>query len=113
MAASEASDGKEQLMTTTPQAARGDPPRRGWRETAERGLYRAHRLACPSSRDRKPGRRCGCPWELAVPGSAPGSTRIVTFTGTISQARMERRRLLVEGRPDPPAPAPSIPAGTL
>ena len=48
-----------------------DPPRRGWRETVEAGLYRAHRLKCASSHDRRPGRRCGCPYQVVVPGSEP------------------------------------------
>lgn len=46
-----------------------DAARRGWRGRIEPGLYRAHRLACPSSRDQRGGRRCGCPWQLVVPGA--------------------------------------------
>ena len=80
----------------------GDPvsgPRRGWRETLEPGVYRTHRLACESTRDRKTGRRCGCPLQVKVPGHAPGTTRMVTVTGSITEARAERRRLMAEGRP--------------
>jgi hypothetical protein len=49
--------------------------RRGWRETVEPGIYRTHRLACESSKDKKTGRRCGCPFQVKVPGLAPGATR--------------------------------------
>ena len=75
--------------------------RRGWRETVEPGIYRAHRLACPSSTDQKPKRRCNCPFQMKVPGYAPGTTRIVTVAGTVGEARAERRRLMAEGRPEP------------
>ena len=84
--------------------------RRGWRETVEPGIYRAHRLACPSSTDQKPKRRCDCPFQVKVPGSSPGTTRMVTVVGTISEARAERRRLMSEGRP---TPAPETWHGTL
>ena len=73
-------------------------PRRGWRERIDKGLYRAHRTGCPSSADRKPGRRCRCAFELSVPASEPGRTRTVTVKGTVSEARAERRRLMAEGR---------------
>lgn len=85
--------------------------RRGWRESLEPGIHRIHRLACPSTRDHREGRRCACPFELQAPGYAPGRTRTVTFSGSISEARAERRRLLSAGRPQPPA-AP-VDAGTL
>lgn len=85
--------------------------RRGWRETIEPGLYRAHRLACPSSRDRKPNRRCACPVQILVPAAAVGKTRMVTIAGTIPEARAQRRRLLAEGRPT--TPEPTVPVGTL
>ena len=88
-----------------------DGARRGWRERIEAGLYRAHRLACASSRDRRPGRRCGCPWQLVVPGAHPGDTQFVSFAGSIREARAERRRLLAAGRPEPvvhrPPPEPA------
>lgn len=74
--------------------------RRGWRERVEPGLYRAHRVACRSTADHRPGRRCGCPWQVAAPGVKPGSTRLVTVTGSIGEARAERRRLLAAGRPE-------------
>ncbi len=57
------------------------PPRRGWREKVEPGLYRAHRLACRSSSDQKAGRRCECPWQVKAPGLRPGATRTVTVLG--------------------------------
>ena len=79
-----------------------DRPRRGWRETIESGLYRSHRVACPSSADRKAKRRCACPFQLQVPGFAPGVTRLVSFEGSVTDARAERRRLLAAGRPAAP-----------
>lgn len=74
--------------------------RRGWRETIESGLYRAHRIRCPSSEDHRVGRRCRCPFQVKVPGPLPGSTRMVTVTGSVSEARAERRRLMAAGRPE-------------
>lgn len=80
-------------------------PRRGWRETVEPGIYRSHRLACESSRDQKPGRRCGCPLQIKVPGLHVGTTRMLTVKGSITEARAERRRLMAAGRPEPEAVA--------
>jgi integrase-like protein len=85
--------------------------RRGWRERGEPGLYRAHRLACPSSADQRSGRRCGCPYEIKAPGPRPGATRTVTIRGSITEARAERRRLMAAGRP--PSDTPMLDAGTL
>ena len=89
------------------------PPRRGWRETIEPGLYRAHRLACPSSSDRRPGRRCRCPFQIQVPGTRAGATRFASVAGTIGEARAERRRLLAAGRPEPAPDAPLLASDTL
>lgn len=89
-----------------------DVPRRGWRETVEQGLYRSHRVACPSSRDRRPGRRCRCPFQIQVPSSEAGRTRFVSVDGTVGAARAMRRRLLAEGRPAP-LRASSAPVETL
>ena len=86
------------------------PPRRGWRERIEAGLYRAHRVSCPSTRDRRPGRRCKCPFEIKAPGRVPGTTRNVTVLGGVTDARAERRRLMAVGRPESNA---SEGAGTL
>ena len=80
--------------------------RRGWRETIEPGLYRAHRLACASSVDHRAGRRCRCPFQVKAPGPTPGSTRMVSVAGSVSEARAERRRLMAAGRPEPQAPEP-------
>lgn len=92
-----------------------DPPadraRRGWRETLEPGLYRAHRIVCPRSADHRPRGRCDCPLQVKVPGHAPGTTRMVTVQGTLAEARAERRRLLAAGRPAPPPAA--LEPGTL
>ena len=59
--------------------------RRGWRETIELGLDRVHRLACPSSDDRRPGRRCRCPFQVKAPGARPGATRMVTVVGSVGR----------------------------
>lgn len=75
--------------------------RRGWRETVEPGIYRTHRVACESSKDKKVGRRCGCPYQAKVPGHAPGTTRMVKVEGSIVRVRAERRRLMADGRPAP------------
>jgi integrase len=74
--------------------------REGWREKIEPGVYRKHRIACPSSRDHRPGRRCTCRLQVAAPGFEPGATRLVTLDegATITKARNERRRLQAEGR---------------
>jgi len=76
-----------------------DRPRRGWRERIEPGVYRLHRISCPASRDLRPGRRCGCVYQVLVPGERPGLTRAVSVRGSVSQARAERRRLQAAGRP--------------
>lgn len=84
--------------------------RRGWRETIEPGIYRAHRVACASSVDHRPGRRCGCSFQIVVPGARPGATRLLTVSGTVSRARAERDRLRGEGRPESPS---VVESGTL
>ncbi len=88
-------------------------PRRGWREKVEAGIYRAHRVACPSSRDTRPGRRCTCPFQIVVPGLRPGATRLVTVDDSISAVRAERRRLLSAGRPEPEPDAAAVTPSTL
>ena len=85
-------------------------PRRGWREKTEPGVYKSHRLSCRSSNDHKPGRRCACSWQVAVPAPAPGGTRLITVEGSIGEARAERRRSMAEGRP---APAQAVLPGTV
>jgi integrase len=85
-------------------------PSVGWREKVESGIHRRHRRACPSSRDRRPGRRCACRLQIVVPGMKPGTTAIATMPdGTsITEARRERRRLQAAGRPvEKAAPAAS------
>jgi len=72
--------------------------RRGWRETVEPGIYRAHKLSCPSSSDRKAGRRCTCGFQFKAPGFGPGETRLVSHPGPVAAARAERRRLMAAGR---------------
>jgi integrase len=69
-----------------------DARHRGWREHVETGIYREHRLACPSTRDRRPGRRCDCPYTIAATG-AKGRTVQRTVVGTLAHARRERARL--------------------
>lgn len=81
--------------------------RRGWREPLEPGLYKNHRVGCRSSTERQPGRRCGCPFLLTVPGDFPGSTRQVQHPGPVRAARAEKRRLQAAGygaRPATPEP---------
>jgi integrase len=85
--------------------------RRGWREPIEPGLYRAHRVGCPSSRDRRSGRRCGCPFTLVVPGADVGARRQIGHPGPVGEARTERRRLLAAGRTA--APSETAPTQTL
>jgi len=84
--------------------------KRGWREKVEKGIYREHRVACPSSLDRKPGRRCQCPYTLVVPGDQPGKTRQVSHPGPVAEARNQRRTLLAAGTTRSPA---STDDGTL
>jgi integrase len=67
-------------------------PRRGWREQIEPGLYRAHRLGCRSTIDRRPRRRCACPYEIQYPGRTPGRTTSSIVHGGLDEARAERRR---------------------
>jgi integrase len=86
-------------------------PRRGWRERVDGGLYRAHRVSCPRSADRRAGGRCGCPFELKAPGLAPGTSRTVTFHGSTREAKNEHARLKLAGRPAPPPEHPE--RGTL
>lgn len=82
-------------------------PRRGWRETVEPGVRRHHTVACPRSSDRKPRRRCKCPWSLKVPGVQPGTVTDETFTGSLTEARNHRRMRQANGRPV--AKVPSCP----
>jgi len=72
-------------------------------------VYRLHTIACPASRDERPGRRCGCAYQVLVPGIRPGLTRAVTVRGSVAQARAERRRLQAAGRPVIAAPVPGPP----
>src|SRR4051794_14001347 len=75
-------------------------PRRGWRERVEPGVYRSHRLGCASSRDRRPGRRCGCVLQVSVPGASGGSTLVSLEQGaSLAGARNEKRRRMAAGRP--------------
>jgi integrase len=106
----------DRTMTTTPTNPTHSPaatsrPRRGWRERIEPGVYRIHTIACPATLDERPGRRCGCAYQVLVPGMRPGLTRAVTVRGSVTAARAERRRLQAAGRPvlataEPDSPAP-------
>ncbi len=74
--------------------------RRGWREAVEPGISRGHTTSCPSTSDRKTGRRCACPWFLVVPAlRRPGTTTTAIFRGTLTGARAERQRALLAERP--------------
>lgn len=83
-------------------------PRRGWRERVETGLYRMHRSACRSTSDRRPGRRCSCPFQIVVPGLNVGTTSLVTVKDSVAVARAERRRRMSEGRPESDTTTPLI-----
>jgi hypothetical protein len=65
------------------------------------GLRRDHRTACPSAQDKKPGRRCQCPYRFWVPDPSKRSRqRRVTIDGALSlaEAKREKERLIVEAR---------------
>jgi integrase len=79
-------------------------PRRGWREPIERGIWRIHTTACPSSSDHKPKRRCECPHQFKAPGTAPGTNRTVTVHGSLMDARREKATAQTAGRPAPAQP---------
>ena len=85
--------------------------RRGWRERIEPGLYRSHRRSCPSSTDERPGRRCGCPYEIQFPGRVPGQTTSTIVHGSLSEARVERRRR--QSQPRQVEPTVDVAAQTL
>lgn len=74
--------------------------RRGWKEPVEDGIRRSHRTACPRSSDQTAGRKCGCPFEIKVPGRTPRSRTSETVHGTLTEARQRRRLLLSMGRPE-------------
>lgn len=77
--------------------------RRGWRERLDAGIYRAHRVSCPRSADKRPRSRCGCPLSIQVPGVKPGTSRTVTLPGDtpLSDAKKAKGRLRAQGRPEP------------
>jgi len=80
------------LTTVPPRVAaqntqRAETRHTGWRERIDSGVYRAHRIGCPASGDRRPGRRCGCSFQILVPGDLSGRTRMLTIRGTITEAR--------------------------
>lgn len=79
-------------MSTNAALMAGAAQRRGWREPVEPGIYRVHRVACPSTRDHRSGRRCDCPYKITVTGSG-GNTIQRTVPGTLIEARRERARL--------------------
>jgi integrase len=82
--------------------ARASARQTGWRERIEPGIYRAHRVACPASRDHRAGRRCACSFQILVPGKVPGRTKMLTIHGTVTEARAVKRRLQAQGRPQVP-----------
>jgi len=49
-----------------------------------------------------PGRRCGCSYQILVPGYLPGRTRMLTIQGTITEARAAKRSHQAAGRPQSP-----------
>jgi integrase len=68
-------------------------PRRGWRETIEPGLYRAHRVGCRATFTRQPGTRCDCPFQAHLPTGIPGRTYPQNLEATtLRDAREEKAR---------------------
>lgn len=68
-------------------------PRRGWRETIEPGLYRAHRVGCRATVTRQPGTRCDCPFQAHLPTGIPGRTYPQNLDATtLRDAREEKAR---------------------
>lgn len=66
----------------------------GWRETVEAGLYRYHRVSCPSSKTKRSSRSCNCPFYFQVMSGEPPRQRTVRASATsIRAARAERGRV--------------------
>jgi Phage integrase, N-terminal SAM-like domain len=82
----------------------GTPTNRGWREGIAPGIYRQHTLRCPSSTDHRPGRRCGCPWAIAVSGPTGSTLKALPGSATLTEVKRARRRSLATGRPATPKP---------
>ena len=99
-------DSSEEHATSTRTGRSESGPRRGWREQIEPGLYRAHRLGCRSTIDRRSRRRCACPYEIQYPGRIPGRTTSLIVHGGLDDARPERRRRQA-------APRKTIPSSEL
>lgn len=57
-----------------------------------------HKISCPSTADERPRARCGCPFNISVPGAAPGTRRTVTVRGTLTEAKNRKRTLDGLGR---------------
>jgi integrase len=87
-------------------AVTGSKPRRGWRERVESGIYRQHRVGCASSADQRPGRRCGCPLHIAVPGDGGSTLEALDAGETLTDARRRRRVALAAGPRARPAGDP-------
>lgn len=71
------------------------PPRRGWRESIDQGIYRDHRVSCDSSSDHRTGRRCGCPLRVAL-ATGGSTTRWVTVESGLAEARRVRARAVAD-----------------
>lgn len=84
-----------------------------WNESLGDGIRRDHRTTCASSRDRRPRRRCGCPYSCWVPDpSKRGGQRRVQISGDLApaEAKREKQRLVVAAR-HAAATAPAHPVG--
>lgn len=75
--------------------------RRGHREKVESGIYRNHRLSCSL-------KRCECPFAISVPGDKPGSTRTLTITGSLKDARAAKHNAQAVGRTPAPVKVETV-----
>lgn len=65
---------------------------RAWRESMGEGIYRAHTSTCPSSTDKKPNRKCQCPYRWNKPWVLGVEQGPQTFHGSITEARALKRK---------------------
>ena len=73
-------------------------PRRGWRERLEPGIYRNHRVGCPSSSDQRPGRRCGCPVMVVIKRDGRHEWRTLDDGATLAAGRRARAEMATRPR---------------
>lgn len=67
--------------------------RRGWNESLGNGIRKDHRVACKSSQDRKPNRKCACPYSYSLPDpSRKGGQRRARSDGSLSLRSVIREK---------------------